>query len=173
MIALLALAGCGGGGGDGGRDTLPGPVPAGVTFTDIRGPAAPPFTLALLDGTRVSGAELWKTRPVVVFFFASWCSRCATQQKALASLAHRWGGAVAFVGIAARDQPGALKPWLSDHDVGYPVGIDSGLAISKRYAIRTPPAVILIGRGGALLRGWPDGVGEDELNRQLQQIVRR
>ena len=61
---------------DGGRDTLPGPLPAGVTF-------APAATTAAGAAVRAAPARrhaasrastLWKDRPVVLFFFASWCS---------------------------------------------------------------------------------------------------
>jgi peroxiredoxin len=174
LVLTLLVAGCGSAsGGDGGRDALPGPVPKGVTYASGGGPAAPAFTVSLLDGTRVSSASLWKERPLVVFFFDSWCSRCASQQQTIANVAKRYGDAVAVVGLAGRDTNGTLKPWLSKHGVGYPVAIDPELETWKRYAVLTPPAVVLIGRGGSLLRGWTDGVSERELNRQLQQIVHR
>ena len=55
LVLVLVLAGCGGAAPhDGGRDTLPGALPSGVTFAPATSTAAaPPFSLALLDGTRV------------------------------------------------------------------------------------------------------------------------
>jgi cytochrome c biogenesis protein CcmG/thiol:disulfide interchange protein DsbE len=176
VCAALLLAGCGGAGGptDGGKDTLPGALPNGVTFTaaDL-GAAAPPFALKLLDGTRVDSAGLWRERPVVLFFFASWCSRCADQQHKLEPLVERYRDVVTFVGLAGQDKPAAVRSWLSEHDVTYPVGIDDGLAIWKPYAVRTPPAVVLIGKGGKLLRGWTTVVQTDVLEDELSQLVRR
>ncbi len=175
LVLVLVLAGCGGAAPhDGGRDTLPGALPSGVSFAPATSTAvAPPFSLALLDGTRVEAAALWRSRPVVVFFFASWCSRCATQQKALAPLAEKYRDVVTFVGVGGQDKPPAVKAWLDDHDVTYPVGIDGRLETWRRYAVRQPPAVILIAPGGKLERGWPGGVSEDVLGEQLDRLVRR
>ena len=129
-MAALLLAGCGASlPHDGGRDTLPGALPSGVSFAASTSTAsAPPFSLALLDGTRVDAASLWKRRPVVVFFFASWCSRCATQQDALAPLVDDYRDVVTFVGVGGQDKAPAVRSWLDSHDVTYPVGIDGGLA---------------------------------------------
>ena len=62
--------------------TLPGPLPSGVTFAAATSSAAaPPFSLKLLDGTpRGRGQALDATARSSLFFFASWCSRCADQQ---------------------------------------------------------------------------------------------
>ena len=174
-MVLMALAGCGGSAvHDGGRDTLPGALPSGVTFAPATSTAvAPPFSLSLLDGTRVEAASLWKQRPVVVFFFASWCSRCATQQDALKPLAEKYRDVVTFVGVGGQDKGPAVKSWLDAHDVTYPVGIDGGMETWRRYAVRTPPAVILIAPGGKLERGWPGGVNEDVLGDELARLVKR
>ena len=73
----------------------------------------------------------------MVFFFASWCSRCATQQDALAPLVDDYRDVVTFVGVGGQDKPAAVKAWLDEHDVTYPVGIDAGLETWRRYAVRT------------------------------------
>jgi cytochrome c biogenesis protein CcmG/thiol:disulfide interchange protein DsbE len=175
LLALLVVAGCGADlPRDGGRDTLPGALPSGVTFAAASSTAvAPPFSLSLLDGTRVEAARLWKDRPVVVFFFASWCSRCATQQETLAPLASKYRDVVTFVGVGGKDKAPAVKGWLDAHDVTYPVGIDGGLETWRRYAVRQPPAVVLVAPGGKLERGWPGGVTEDALAGELDRLVQR
>jgi peroxiredoxin len=145
-----------------------------VTFAPATSAAnAPPFSLARLDGTRVDAASPWKQRPVVVFFFASWCGRCATQQAALKPLAERYRDVVTFVGVGGQDKAPAVRSWLDDHDVTYPVGIDGGMETWRRYAVRTPPAVILVAPGGKLERGWPGGVSEDVLGDELDRLVKR
>jgi peroxiredoxin len=176
VVLLLVLAGCGGAerARDGGRATLPGPLPAGVSFAAATSTApAPPFSLKLLDGTPVEAAKLWRDRPVVVFFFASWCSRCATQQERLAPLVERYRDVVTFVGVGGQDKAPAVKTWLDAHDVTYPVAIDEALATWRRYAVRQPPAVVLIAPGGKLERGWTGGVETAVLDTELQRLVQR
>ena len=108
-----------------------------------------------------------------MFFFASWCSRCATQQERW----RRWSTTTAtsstFVGVGGQDKAPAVKSWLDAHDVTYPVGIDGGLEIWRRYAVRQPPAVVLIAPGGKLERGWPGGVSDDVLAGELERLVQR
>lgn len=173
-LALVLVAGCGSGGSyDGGRDSLPGPVPDDVSFAPVESTAvAPPFSLKLLDGASLDVATLWRDRPVVVFFTASWCSRCAAQQDVFKPIAERYGDAVGFVGVAGRDKAEALKTWVSEHEVDYPVGIDPDLAIWRRYAVRTPPAVVVVAPGGKLMRGWPGGASAEEIEAALDEVVR-
>jgi thiol-disulfide isomerase/thioredoxin len=141
-----------------------------VTYAPVESTAvAPPFTLKLLDGKSLDATTAWRDRPVVVVFFASWCSRC----DGLRSVVDEYGDAVGFVGIAGQDKPGVVKAWIDDQDVEYPFGIDPDLAIWRRYAVRTPPAVVLIAPGGKLVRGWPGGVDADTLKAELGRIVRR
>ncbi|MDA0165516.1 TlpA family protein disulfide reductase [Solirubrobacter ginsenosidimutans] len=176
LCMVLLLAGCGGAAlsHDGGRATLPGPLPSGVRFAAATSKAqAPPFSLKLLDGTPVQAAKLWGDRPVVVFFFASWCSRCAAQQDRLAPLVKRYRDVVTFVGVGAQDKAPAVKSWLDAHDVTYPVAIDGGQDMWRRYAVRQPPAVVLIAPGGKLERGWTGGVTTDVLDTELKRLVQR
>ncbi|RKQ92550.1 peroxiredoxin [Solirubrobacter pauli] len=173
LAATLAVAGCGGASYDGGRDRLPGPVPDDVTFAPVESTAvAPPIAMKLLDGTSLDVATLWRDRPVVVFFMASWCSRCGTQQEVFAPIIERYGDAVGFVGVAGRDKAEPLKRWVADHQVGYPVGTDPDLAIWRRYAVRTPPAVAVVAPGGKLMRGWPGGATSEELESALEAVVK-
>jgi peroxiredoxin len=176
LLAVAAAAGCGGAPAshDGGRATLPGPLPSGVTFAPATTTAAAPaFALKLLDGTPVVASNLWRDRPVVVFFFASWCSRCATQQARLEPLVKRYQDVVTFIGVGGQDKPSAVKTWLDAHDVTYPVAIDGQLATWRTYAVRQPPAVVLIAPGGKLERGWTAGVTTDVLDAELKRLVRR
>jgi hypothetical protein len=66
-----------------------------------------------------------------------------------------------------------VKTWLDAHDVTYPVAIDEALATWRRYAVRQPPAVVLIAPGGKLERGWTGGVETAVLDTELRRLVQR
>ena len=173
LIALI-LGACG---GDtrGGADSLPGPVPTGVSFPegDPASPAAPEFSLTLLDGTRVTGAELWGERPVVLYFFASWCGPCAEQQPDLTALAEEHGDTVVFLGVAGQDEPEAVGEYLDEHAVPYPAAIDPDLGVWRAYGVREPPHVVVIARGGRVIRGWPGGTTRALIEKTLSGLVER
>jgi peroxiredoxin len=179
VVAVLAVGGCSGGGEPvaapppGGAAVLPGPVPADLALrpAPTGSPAAPAFTGTLTDGTALPVAELWAQRPVVLLFFSSWCTTCAQRQDALSDLARQYRDRVVFVGVAGEDEPGELAPYLRAHRVEYPVAVDGDQTIWRAYAVREPPAVAIVARGGALLRGWPGGLDAPALESRLRELV--
>ncbi|SDZ24806.1 cytochrome c biogenesis protein CcmG, thiol:disulfide interchange protein DsbE [Micromonospora pattaloongensis] len=180
LVAALALGACSSPAREpdarppaGGAQTLPGPPPADLALRPppATAPAAPSFTATLTDGTGVAAATLWADRPVVLLFVSSWCTTCADRQRALADLARRYRDRVVFVGVAGEDEPAALDGYLREHGVEHPVVIDGSMTVWRSYAMREPPGVVLISRGGRLLRGWPGGVDAATLDAQLRALA--
>ena len=172
LVAAL-LTGCGGAETRGGASSLPGPVPEGVTFIDADDslPPAPEMSLNLLDGTLLTGSDLWARRPVVLFFFASWCTACARVQPRLVKLAERYRDRVVFVGIAGEDEADEVAAFLDEHEVPYPVGIDERLAVWRSYGVREPPHPVVVSRGGRVVKGWPGRVPIETIEETLQDLV--
>jgi thiol-disulfide isomerase/thioredoxin len=87
--------------------------------------AAQPFRLAELGraGSQVSLAG-YAGRPVIVNFFASWCTPCRHETPLLANFyaAHR--GQVQVIGIDSNDTTAAALKFVQAEHVGYPVGAD-------------------------------------------------
>lgn len=181
LAAALASAACSGGDDTperarpvaGGAAALPGPAPAGLALRPAPSgaPGAPHVTGALTDGSRLAFADLWADRPVVLVFFSSWCTLCAQRQDALSELARIHRDRVVFVGVVTEDKPEDLQRYLREHRVEYPVVVDGDGMIWRSYAVREPPAVVLVAKGGALLRGWPGGVDAAALDGKLRELV--
>jgi thiol-disulfide isomerase/thioredoxin len=172
---VLLLGGCGGGGETpGGAADLPGPVPQGTVFRDPPAGAlpAPPFSAELLDGTTVRAADLWRDRPLVLVFTASWCESCRRVHRTVAHVVDGRGGAVALLGIVPEDDRDPAIDYADELDLGYPVA-SAGERVWLDYAAREPPVVVLVSQGGKVLRGWPGGVEAGELSRRLGELVSR
>ena len=172
---VLALAGCGGDESTpGGADDLPPPVPEGVVFAEPPpgGLPAPDFSAPLLDGTRVEAADLWDERPLVLVFTASWCGRCAGVHRDAAAAVDEHDDAIALLGVVAGDDEAPAREYAEELDLGHPVAV-AGERIWLNYAAREPPVVVLVARGGRVLRGWPGGVGRALLARSLAELVER
>lgn len=159
----------------GGADALPGSVPPGVTFSagESSAPPAPDFSLTLMDGTRVSGSELWGQRPVVLFFFAPWCEPCADQNADLMAIGERYGDAVVLLGVAGEDEAAAVTSYLEDNAVSHAAAIDADLDMWRNYAVREPPHVVIIAKGGRVIRGWPGGTTRALIEETLAELVIR
>ena len=172
---MLGLAGCGGEGETpGGAADLPGPVPQGTVFRDPPANAlpAPPFSAELLDGTPVRAAELWRDRPLVLVFTASWCQSCRRVHETVARVIDRWHDAVTLLGIVPGDDREPAVDYADDLDLGHPIAV-AGERVWLDYAAREPPVVVLVSRGGKVLRGWPGGVQAPELSRRLEELFGR
>jgi peroxiredoxin len=174
-LALIVGA-CGGSGTDetaGGAADLPGTVPAGVAYADppARALSAPGFSAELLDGTPIQAAELWEKRPLVLVFTASWCQRCAELHREVAAAVDELGDAVALLGVVPEDDAEGARDYAEELDLGHPVAVASE-RVWLNYAAREPPVVVLISRGGKVLRGWPGGVSRADLARRLGELVR-
>lgn len=119
----------------------------------------------------MKASKLWAVRPVVVDFLASWCDRCADRQAKLNDLAREYERLVAFLAVAHDDDAEALRKYLADHDVPYAAGIDRSGAIWRQYAVEEPPVIVVIGKGGHLLRGWTVDVPKETLEGVLAMLA--
>ena len=63
------------------------------------GTAAPAVTVPALDGTPVDLARYIGKKPVLIEFWATWCTSCQAMMPRLAALHERFGGEVEFIGI--------------------------------------------------------------------------
>ena len=174
---MLLLVACGGGGDNavaGGADDLPGAVPAGVRYAKPAAATlrAPPFSAELLDGTPITASKLWSDRPLVLVFTASWCRRCAELHRDVAAALDEHGDAIGLLGVVPEDDAQAARDYADELDLGYPIAV-APERVWLDYAAREPPVVVLISRGGKVLRGWPGGVAREELARRLDELVER
>ena len=172
-LAALALAAGGCGGDDetaGGADDLPAPLPDTVSFEPATGGLpAPDFTAELVDGTEVTASDLWRDRPVVLVFTASWCERCRAVHRDAARVVAEHPGAV-LLGVVGEDDLEGAAEYADELDLGRPVGSASE-QVWLDYAAREPPVVVLVGPGGKVLRGWPGGVDPAVLDEQLDALA--
>lgn len=169
----LALAGCATE-PRGGAERLPGPVPDGVVFTPASdAPNAPAVQGELLDGTPITGEQLWDGRPAVLQFATSWCTRCAEQQPVLDELADRYGDAVTIALVSGDPADGVeeLRAFLDAHDVEQPVVLDPELRVWRSYAVAEAPMTALVDADGRLVKLWPGGADAAKLGDALEALV--
>ena len=175
VLVVLAVAGCG---GDdevaGGAGDLPGPVPAGVRFAEAPTAAlpAPDFTAELLDGTPVTASELWRDRPLVLVFTASYCERCREIHRAAADAVAAHDGAVGLLGVVGQDDVDGGRDYAEELDLGQPVAV-AGERTWLDYAAREPGLVVLVAKGGKVVRGWPSGTTTEQLRPSLEGLFAR
>ena len=83
---------------------------------------------------RPVGFELYRGRPLIVYFWAAWCVECRTEIKTLMTLQQRHaaeGLAVIAIGI---DQSDKLERIAREQGIDYPMFVagEEGIALSRR-----------------------------------------
>jgi cytochrome c biogenesis protein CcmG, thiol:disulfide interchange protein DsbE len=100
---------------------------------------APAFTLPSLrdPGQQVSLAA-YHGQPLIVNFFASWCSPCKKETPLLAGFYRASRGKVVIIGVDADDSAPDARSFLTAYGVAYPVGFETTPAVANAYGVSGP-----------------------------------
>lgn len=116
------------------------------------GVQAPGFSLARLGGGPPVTLAAERGHPVVLNFFASWCSDCRAELKAFAHVSNGPHGDVRFLGIDTNDTATAkAQSLLAAANDQYPVGVDPHATVANaRYYVEALPETVFIGANGRI-----------------------
>lgn len=123
----------------------------GGIFTRGNGVPAPNWSVPELTGPgRSVTLEQFRGRPVVVNFWASWCTPCRQEMPALEQVSRLLAGQVAFAGLDTQDQQAAGLSFARSVRVTYPLGIASAQVWSA-YGVQALPASFFVSARGTVL----------------------
>ena len=75
-----------------------------------------------------------------------------------------------LLGVVAEDDAEPAKEYAADLDLGHPVAVANEHAWLS-YAAREPPVVVVVSKGGKVLRGFPGGVTPQALAPRLEELL--
>ncbi len=83
----------------------------------------------------------------------------------------KYGDKVAFIGVAGRDDGGAMTRFVADYGVGaFPHVADIDLEIWQAFGVTSQPAFVFINDDGAA-DGIIGGLGVDGLTSRVQDLI--
>ena len=142
------------------------------------GSTAPDFTLpSLTGGPPVTFSALGRDRhrPVVLNFFASWCTPCQAETPLLAATARAGqakGSPVQFVGVDVAEPPAAALAFARRSGITYPIGVDAHLDVSAaRYGLNGQPNTFFVDASGKVLGSHYGAVSEPLLEGWLHRLA--
>jgi cytochrome c biogenesis protein CcmG, thiol:disulfide interchange protein DsbE len=108
-------------------------------------PAAGAFSLPVLGqaGHRISLSD-YAGRPLIVNFFASWCTPCQQETPLLAKFYRAEHGRVALVGLDENDAAGSALSFTRAHEVTYLVGFDPEAIAASAYGVDALPQTFFL-----------------------------
>ena len=119
----------------------------------------------LLDGGTAAVGDYFD-RPVVLNFFASWCTPCITEMPALESISQQRPD-VAFVGLAYNDTPTRAREIVADTGVSYATGVDPDSAIGNAYGTLGMPTTLFIAPDGEVVYQHTGGLTADQITEHI------
>lgn len=136
--------------GDSTPDNQENPIDTGIDFT-----------LPNLDGQDISLSE-FRGKPVLVFFFKSYCIYCQEEAPAIQDIYHRHQDELVILGVAANENHGSgsliasqkdyarmiRNNFVHKHNWTFPVLIDDyGIVQTKYVGVRVPAFLFLNEKG--------------------------
>jgi len=152
---------------------------AGLVSCQVRpgsessGPTAPDFTLNDLDGGSYNFAAETKGKVVILDFWATWCPPCRMEIPHFQELHEEYADKGLVILGVSLDQGGAsaVKPFLEDHGVTYPVVMGNRQVANAYGGVRGIPTTFVIDRGGRIVEKFvgyrPKEVFEEQVKKLL------
>lgn len=133
----------------------------------VVGNTIPDFSLQSLDGRKMTKASL-KGEPVVLNFFASWCTNCRAEIPELKQVAA--GAKSKVVGIAL-DETGAetVKPFVESQGINYPVLIGDQETFQQFNGVAIPYTIVLDG-SQRIVKIYRGHAAREELEAALRSV---
>ena len=146
--------------------TLPG-----IVKPDVVGKTAPDFRGSALDGADVALEDL-RGKVVLLDFWASWCQPCRRELPSLEKLHHEFADSgLAVVGINVGEEPSAVKRFLSEIPVSYPlVPMEETSELIAKLSVSSYPTIVLIDREGKIASYEVGERDEAALRADLQKL---
>jgi thiol-disulfide isomerase/thioredoxin len=171
LLAFAVLAGaCGD--DDGGAGSAPagaGSAGGGVVSTDKED-----FSLPALNGPGQDRLADFRGHPVVVNFFASWCTPCRRELPAFHKVSTELAGAVTFIGVNSNDSGNGLSLAQETGVTDWPLARDQGGRSEDGLAraLRSPglPTTAFYDAQGQLVGQSYSEVSEAELRDRIREL---
>jgi peroxiredoxin len=113
---------------------------------------------------------------VLLNFWATWCAPCRDEMPGLATLARELGPrGLAVIGVNYKESKREVQAFVQEQKLGFPVLLDDGGQVAKRYQVFALPVTVLVDRRGMVagtvlgIRDWVAPDARAYLDRLLTQ----
>lgn len=131
---------------------------------------APAFDLPLLDGGRVTNADLGG-RVAVINIWASWCPPCREEAPALRRAYERFAAEpVAFLGVIRDDTAGDALEFASEWGLDYPHA-EGDRAFFSDFGARGIPTTIVLDAAGRIVARHFGPISESRLSALIDDAL--
>jgi thiol-disulfide isomerase/thioredoxin len=137
------------------------------------GATAPVVTVNDLDGKPVNLGSYIGKKPVLLEFWATWCTLCEEMLPRIKAAHAAYGDRVEFVGInvTVNQTPARVRRYLESHQPPYRTLYDDQGASIRAYQVQTTSYIVVVDRAGKI--AYTGTGGEQNLEPVLKQVTSR
>jgi thiol-disulfide isomerase/thioredoxin len=144
-------------------------VPAGGG--EAAGTSLPHDSWERFDGEGAASLADYAGRPLVLNFFASYCTPCAREMPALQSVADELGDRVAVVGLNLADEEDAARALVEQTGVTYDLGRDRDGAIAEALGVVNLPTTVFATADHEVVEVHTGALSEDQLREKMTRLA--
>ena len=121
--------------------------------SSLKGGNPKDLTLLDLNGKTVRFAELAEDKPLLLYFWATWCKPCRLTTPEVSALARKYKDRITVLGInvGGVDSVKDVRKYRKRYKVTYPLLLDTNNDTVAAYSISGIPVVILVDETGRIL----------------------
>ena len=138
----------------------------------VPGGTAPDFLLQDLEQNpvRLSG---FRGKPVVLNFFASWCSPCLQELPIIqAAYLKATDGEFMILGVSFQDSRWAIEELANDAGLTFPIVIDGDNSVGQAYRVIGPPYTFFIDANGIVVEVVSGAMEQETLQHNLDILLK-
>ena len=138
------------------------------TVSTGRGPSAGSFEM--MDG-RTASFEKYRGQPLVVNFFASWCTPCLAEMPGFERVHQELETRVAFLGVNLQDSPEAGRRVVEQTGVTYDIARDPTGALFQSLGAIAMPTTVLIDANGEVVERISGEISARDLRARIDKAL--
>jgi cytochrome c biogenesis protein CcmG, thiol:disulfide interchange protein DsbE len=152
FVMLLVMGGC-----------------SNESSTGLTGKVAPDFTLTMLDKSTISLNTL-KGKPVLLEFWAPWCSGCVKNIPPLKKLYSLYGDKITFLASSSERGEKTVGMFVTKEQIPYPVALSTQKILTD-YQVSGIPLTVLIDGEGVVCYSHAGQFSYDLLEKKIKQAI--
>jgi len=133
--------------------------PSSTSTADLLRPEndllAPDFQVEDIFDNQITLSEFKGKKPVLVIFWATWCTYCAQELPDLKTFYREQKDKVEIIVITSGESKEIVRDYIKEKNVNFPMFLDKNRAVWNTYAIRGTPTHVLVGKNGNVITAWP------------------
>jgi thiol-disulfide isomerase/thioredoxin len=136
------------------------------------GQLAPWFELPVLDRAAAATFDDFLGTPTVLSFWTTWCPYCRRQTPVMVAAAGRYpAGQVQFAGIDVGEGADAVRTYVAEHDIPYPILLDADSEAAGAYAVTGYPTTYFLDATGRVAALHIGAMSEQQLTDYLRRLL--